>query len=462
MSEDFHQGPQNPVGRQRRIFCVSELNAEIKALIEDHFPFVWLHGEISNFRIPASGHFYFTLKDRTSQINAVMFRSQRRQLKFTPEDGLNITGMGRISVYEPRGSYQIILEYMEPAGLGALQIAYEQLKKRLAAEGLFDDRFKRKLPLIPRKIGIITSPTGAAVHDILKTIDRRFPNLPVQIIPVKVQGPDAVETIVAALSLVNSLEEIDAVILARGGGSLEDLMAFNSEAVARAVFASQIPVVSAVGHETDYTIVDFVADLRASTPTAAAELMVPDKLDLQRFNDELSIRLKSNIKSYFKTLRSTLDGLSKQLTDPRRRLEDYRLRLDDLNARLSGILCRRIRYERGHYQIWQDRLNANQPRMMIVKSKIQLEKFYQNLLKSYHLSLQIKMMHIRELSAKLETLSPLAILDRGYSITRTIPPPSVIKDSRSVALGQDLEVMLARGRLRCQVKGKANDGQKNL
>ena len=463
MIEDPPQRSQNANNDPgRHIYSVSELNAAIKTLLEERFPFVWLTGEISNFRIPGSGHFYFTLKDSTSQISAVMFRGQQRQLKFVPEDGLTVSGMGRISVYEPRGNYQIILEYMEPSGVGALQIAFEQLKKRLAAEGLFDAQFKRDLPLIPQKIGIITSPSGAAVHDILRTIDRRFPNLQIQIIPVKVQGQGAAEMIESALALANYRQDADVLILARGGGSLEDLQAFNSEIVARAIFESQIPIVSAVGHETDYTIADFAADLRAPTPTAAAELTVPEKSELQYRCSNLSGRLSLIIMNHINMLNSILKGLSKRLIDPRRQLADYRLRLDDLCNRLLGILRRRIRQDREYLQIWEERLGTNQPYVLISKYKIQLEKSYDKLIKSYIIFNNFNKIKIRELTAKLETLSPLAILDRGYSITRTIPDASLLKDSRMVSLRQNLEIILAKGRLICQIKGKTNHGEKEL
>ena len=241
---------------QRKIFTVSELNADIKNLLEQQFPFIWIYGEISNFRVPASGHFYFTLKDADAQISAVMFRGQQRHLKFRPSDGMGVTGMGRVSVYEPRGTYQIILEYLEPSGIGALQVAFEKLKKQLAAEGLFDDQHKRSLPFIPRKISLITSPTGAVVHDLLNVIQRRFAGIRIEILPISVQGAAAVEQIVDALELLNARADSDVAILARGGGSLEDLQAFNSEAVARAIFQSQIPIISAIGHETDTTLID--------------------------------------------------------------------------------------------------------------------------------------------------------------------------------------------------------------
>ena len=462
MIDDNFQDPNAPTGRQRKIYSVSELNAEIKNLIEEKYAFVWLVGEISNFRRPASGHFYFTLKDDTSQISAVMFRGQQRHLKFEPEDGMNITGMGRLGVYEPRGTYQIILEYLEPSGIGALQIAFEKLKRRLADEGCFDAELKKSIPFLPKHISILTSPTGAVVHDILKTIDRRFPNLHIQIIPVKVQGHGASEEIVAALEQLNERDEAEVAILARGGGSLEDLQAFNSETVARAIFASKIPVVSAIGHETDYTISDFVADLRAATPTAAAELVVPEKSELDRQCKNVILQLKTIISYYFKGLKTKLNQFSQRLADPRRRLEDLRLRLDDLSARINRILDLRVRREREYFHFWRDRLDANTPQQFIAEYNKKLEQINQNLKKSLVIYNQSKKAAIRELTAKLEALNPLAILARGYSITRTTPESFVIKDSQRVALGQELEVMLAKGRLICRVKGKSNDGKENF
>lgn len=447
---------------KRKIYSVSELNAEIKALLEESYPFVWLSGEISNFRIPASGHFYFSIKDATSHISAVMFRGQQRQLKFEPEDGMSITGMGRISVYEPRGTYQIILEYLEPSGVGALQVAFEQLKNRLADEGLFDDEFKTDIPFIPNKIGIITSRSGAVVHDILQVVRRRFPNIAIQIYPVKVQGDGAVENIIDALELLNDRAECDVGILARGGGSLEDLQAFNSESVARAIFGSKIPIISAVGHETDYTIADFVADLRAPTPSAAAELVVPEKSVLEHRCHELTGRLNSVIYNYFSNLKIRVREISQRLIDPRRRVEDLRLRIDDLGLRLNRIFAYRLRRDRENLAFRIDRLQANTPQLLIRKMKTKLEQNYHNLLKSYLLLNTSKQIKMRELTAKLETLSPVAILSRGYSITRTIPEARVIKDTRAVALNQDVEVMVANGRLFCRVKGKSTDGKENI
>ncbi|MBW2442744.1 MAG: exodeoxyribonuclease VII large subunit [Deltaproteobacteria bacterium] len=447
---------------KRRIYSVSELNANIKALLEDNFPFVWLCGEISNFRIPASGHYYFSLKDAASQISAVMFRGQQRKLKFEPEDGMSVTGMGRISVYEPRGVYQIILEYLEPSGIGALQIAFEQLKNRLAGEGLFKEEHKTKLPYIPNKIGVITSRSGAVVHDILQVLNRRFPNVPVQILPVKVQGQGAVEEIVAALDALNRLGECDVALLARGGGSLEDLQAFNSEPIARAIFASRVPIISAVGHETDFTIADFVADLRAPTPSAAAELVVPEKSVLQRRCREVENRLRIKIINYFSLLYTKIREMSHRLVDPRRKIEDLRLRIDDYDSRLSRNFAYRLRSDRQQLEFHKQRLNANNPRFLVNKIKEKLDKYYNNLIKSYIILNNFNQVKIRALTAKLEALSPVAILSRGYSITRTIPDGRVVKDPREIALNQDLDVRVAKGRLFCRVKGKTTNGQKDI
>ena len=446
----------------QKIYTVSELNANIKALLEEQFPFIWICGEISNFRRPVSGHFYFTLRDDSSQMNAVMFRGQQKQLKFEPEDGMSVIGMGRISVYEPRGTYQIILEYLEPSGVGALQIAFEKLKTRLAQEGYFDESHKKQIPFLPQKIAIITSPTGAVVHDILKIINRRFPNVAIDIIPVKVQGEGAEEEIVSGLNLANARGDANVVIVARGGGSLEDLQAFNSERVATAIFNSQIPVVSAIGHETDFTIADFVADLRAPTPSAAAELVVPEKITLRRRCIEHSSMLKSNINNYIKTLRYKFDVIVNRIIDPGKSIQDLRLRIDDVTARLYQFIFYHMHIRRERFIFWSDRLNANNPLFQIKNSNKKLEQIFTNLLKSFIRDNQNKQARLREISARLNALSPNAILQRGFSITRTIPDAVVVRDAETVSLNQELEVTVAKGSLFCRVKGKSTNGQKNF
>jgi exodeoxyribonuclease VII large subunit len=446
----------------RKVYTISELNADIKLLLEEQFPFVWIIGEISNFRIPASGHFYFTLKDQSSQLNAVMFRGQQRNLKFEPEDGMNITGMGRLSVYEPRGTYQIILEYMEPAGVGALQIAYEKLKARLAEEGLFDEKHKKSIPFLPQKIALITSPSGAVVHDMLNIINRRFRNVHLQIFPVKVQGDGAADEIVDALELLNQTTDVDVAIVARGGGSLEDLQTFNAERVVRSVFESRIPVISAVGHETDYTITDFVADLRAPTPSAAAELAVPVKNELLRMVNDSFVALEYRVCNLIERYRRNLTDFAKRLVDPKKQIQDWRLRLDDFASRLSRNFIMLLDRKNEQHKWWLDRLVAHSPAAQVHNINLIIEQNIYKLLKTYSKEFENKTARLRELNARLETLSPIAILERGYSITRTIPDSKVVLNPRMVSINQDLEVMVAKGTLTCRVKGKSENGPKNI
>jgi exodeoxyribonuclease VII large subunit len=441
----------------RQIYTVSELTDNIKSLLEDNFPFVWICGEISNFNIPVSGHYYFSLKDEGAQINAIMFRSQNRGLQFIPGDGMIVIGLGRVSVYEARGSYQIILEYLEPRGIGAIQIAFEQLKKKLSAEGLFKEDHKKPIPFLPRKINIITSPSGAAIHDILKIINRRFPNVHIEIMPVKVQGEGSKEMIVEAIELLNSRGDSDVAILARGGGSIEDLQVFNSEDVARAIFSSEIPIISAVGHETDFTIADFVADLRAPTPSAAAELVVPKKDELLYQCARLSRSLKSNCFKYVQNVRRISDAISKRLIDPRKKIQDLRIRIDDFSGRLVRIFIRSIKQRHERLEWLKNRLYANSPFIPVKIAKDKVEQIRYNMFVSLNKILDEKRFRLREQSVRLYALSPTAILARGYSITRTIPDAKIVKDSRTVNVGQSVEVMLGKGFLICRVKRKSTE-----
>jgi len=439
---------------QHRIYTVSELTSDIKGILEKTYPFVWIYGEISNFNIPASGHFYFTVKDEHAQINAVMFRNQNRNLKFRLEDGISITGLGRISVYEPRGTYQIIFEHLEPKGTGAIQLAFEQLKKRLADEGLFDEKHKNPLPFLPKKISIITSPTGAVVHDILKIIDRRFSNLHLEIIPVKVQGYGAENEIISALKMINTRCDSDVAILARGGGSLEDFHAFNSEDVARAVFVSEIAIISAVGHETDFSITDFVADFRAPTPSAAAELAVPVKKELMLKISSLSENLTTRFLRYFGHLRTVLNAMSNRMVHPKRIIVDLMLKTDDILDRLNRAF--KNSFKKHHEQLWWriERLLSNNPLAQIKLLENKLDIKNTNIQIYTQILLSKKRSTLRELEAKLHTLSPKSILARGYSITRTIPDANVVRDPHELSIGQDLEVMVAEGSFICSVKRK--------
>lgn len=437
---------------QRKIYTVSELTRDIKRLLEERYPFIWLCGEISNVGKSPSGHLYFTLKDEQSQVQCVMFRGQLRNIQFEIEDGLSVTGLGRISVYEPRGAYQLIFEYIEPQGIGALQIAFEQLKEKLAAEGLFDERHKKPLPFLPRKISLITSPTGAVVHDILKVAHRRYPNVHLEIVPVKVQGQGADDEIVTAFDLIHDRKDTDLIILARGGGSIEDLAPFNAEKVVRAIFASEFPVVSAVGHETDFSIADFVADLRAPTPSAAAELALPVKDELLRRCHDLRLNLKSMIYTYVEHLRSVVDEKSKRLINPKKKIADTWLKLDDLAQRLIATTHKLNQKQRERIGWWTDRLYANSPTNHLLRLKEKLSQTRINLSKYIDIYLSDQKSCLRDSRTRLDALSPASILSRGYSITQTIPDLDIVRDSASVLPGQALKVTLAKGSMVVDVK----------
>jgi len=448
------------MNEQRHVFSVSELNKEIKGILEDRYPFIWISGEISNISTPASGHTYFTLKDRKSQISAVMFRGQNRNLSFDLENGIDITGLGRISVYEPRGTYQVIFEFIEPKGLGALQLAYEQLKQKLSDEGLFDESLKKPLPVLPQKISVITSPTGAVIHDIITVLGRRFSNIPIEIVPVKVQGTGADHEIAEALSILNERQNTDIIIIARGGGSLEDFQPFNSELTARAIFASDIPVISAVGHETDFTISDFAADLRAPTPSVAAELVTPQKSELKSRCDRLIRDLSLNFRNHLNYNRMLLDSIACKLIDPKRKIHDFRLKLDDYTLRLSRLIKfiyfhRNCLSHKREYLDWHNRnLIASSPDKTVNKHRNRLEQSNYNILNLINNLISNRYHQFNVLNEKLSTLNPGAILSRGYSITRTIPGAHVIKDSNHTEIGQQIEILLARGSLTSVIKGK--------
>jgi exodeoxyribonuclease VII large subunit len=446
----------------RHIYTVTELTQYIKSLLEASYPFVWLLGEISNFHVPSSGHYYFTLKDPGAQIGAVMFRAQNRALRFTPEDGLSVIAMGRLNVYEPKGVYQVIIEYLEPEGVGVLQLAFEKLKARLAAEGLFDDKFKQSLPFLPRKIAVVTSPTGAVIRDILHVINRRYPNMAVEIAPVRVQGEGAAEEIAEALNLLNERDSAQVIVVARGGGSLEDFQPFNSEVVARAIFGSHIPVVSAVGHETDFTIADFAADLRAPTPSAAAELIVPVKVDLERGLEQALGALKSGLSQRVRLLRQQTLQVSRRLIHPRRQIADYRLRLDDASERMFRGLSREFTKMRNHLDVMNGRLLRSSPLSFVDELNVMLRHNIATLYSTMQFYFQSRRGLLQTTLAGLNALNPLAILERGYSVTRALPDYAIVKDAEQVHVGQQVEVTLSRGGMLCRVERKRKHGQADI
>jgi exodeoxyribonuclease VII large subunit len=440
---------------QRHVWKVRELTERIGELLEGAFPDVWIEGEVSNYRPAQSGHLYFTLKDARSQIRCVCFRDQARMLKFRPEDGLHITVRGSLGVYEPRGEYQIYVSHIEPVGAGALQVAFEQLKKNLQDEGLFDAARKKPLPVLPRCIGVITSPTGAAIRDILRVLKRRFANVHVQIYPVKVQGEGAAAEIVTALRHFNRAKFADVLIVARGGGSLEDLWAFNQESVARAIDASEIPIITGIGHETDFTIADFVADLRAPTPSAAAEVVVQSRQEFERHIAGCFRDLVKEMRYFLSERRHHVRDL--QTHRGFRQLEQLvrrrRQQLDELSASMGMVLRLRIatarqRTTRAGAQIGSFDLRA---RAAVLRRRI--EQRGEALRLAVDRALIAKRHRYEKLKLQLEERSPLQLLARGYAIAYDASG-KVLRSADQIAAGDDISVRLARGVLDATVRRK--------
>jgi len=436
----------------RYILTVSELTQEIKDILEMKFPDIWVEGEISNLRIPPSGHIYFTLKDDFSQIRTVLFKMQARTLRFSPEDGLHVICRGKVSLYEKRGEYQLIVEGMEPKGIGALQLAFLQLKERLEKEGLFDIFNKKPIPMIPQHIGIITSPTGAVIRDMLHIIQRRFENVHILLYPVRVQGEGASYEIARAIEYFNERMDVDVIIVGRGGGSLEDLWVFNEEAVARAIYHSKIPIISAVGHETDYTISDFVADLRAPTPSAAAELVVKDKKEVKNTIHYLESRLDSQILQILQENRMGLSHLGKMLKDPRKRVEEYFFRVDDLVNRFLFLVSWIQKRKRERHLLLSENLAIRNPDQRIKNLKFFILESRKRLEQDIKHSVEIQREKVRGVLGKLDSLNPLSILQRDYSITRKIPSLQILRDVVQVRERDKVEVRLFRGTLICSIE----------
>ena len=437
----------------RQIWSVAELTARISNVLATQFANLWVEGEVSNYHAAQSGHLYFTLKDAKAQVKCVCFRTQAMRLKFRPEDGLKLIVRGSISVYEPRGEYQIYVEHIEPSGVGALQLAFEQLKKRLEAEGLFDEARKKPLPLLPRRIGVVTSPKGAAVRDIIRILRRRFPNLHLIVYPVRVQGDGAAEDVVAALKYFNRKQLVDVILLARGGGSIEDLWAFNEEIVARAIAACTIPVVSGVGHETDFTIADFVADVRASTPSSAAEIVVQSRQEFQRHLKELEHKISRQMRYILLEWRHRVKDLATHMGF--RRLEDllrrHRQQTDELTSRLAVALQGRIERLRHRYTIAGTRITSFDFRSRIRTISLRLAQRSVELGVRMERLLVAKIQHLERLRLQLEERSPLRVLQRGYSIC-TDAEGNVVSAADQVAIGAEVQVQLARGRLGAEVR----------
>lgn len=430
------------------VLTIEELNLSIKQTLEGQFGLIWVRGEISNFKAHTSGHFYFSLKDSKSQISAVMFRGHNSRLRFKPTDGMEVIVRGRISVYEPRGNYQILCEMMEPVGAGALQKAFEQLKLKLKNEGLFEATRKRPIPHMPRHVAIVTSPTGAAIRDILNILSRRAPWLPVTVVPTVVQGESAAPQICEAMLKAQKLPDVDVIIVGRGGGSIEDMWCFNDEKLARLIAASPIPTISAVGHEIDFTIADFVADLRAPTPSAAAELVAKSSQELTTKLQQAERLLKLNMQKHLKALEQKWQLLTKGLVDPQKKLQDLILRNDDLVERLQMATDRMLSERRYKLKILDERMGS--PQELIQRKVKELEYLTQRMKKGMVVSVERKKALWNRWCSVLDSLSPLKVVERGYSIVKK--DNEVIKNSDQVKTGDLLQVTLAHGRVDARVE----------
>jgi len=437
---------------EREIYSVSELTGEVRHTLEQAFPLIWVEGEISNLAQPASGHIYFSLKDARAQVRCAMFRMRRRLLDFEPENGMQVLMRANVGLYEARGDFQLIAEHMEEAGDGALRREYEALKRRLRNEGLFDAKHKQSVPEIPQRIGIITSPTGAAVHDILTVLQRRFPSIPVLIYPVPVQGENAAGKIARAIKLANERNECDVLIIGRGGGSLEDLWAFNDEHLAHTIFASKLPIVSAVGHEVDFTIADFVADVRAATPSAAAELLSPDRNEWLQKLAGLRRRLRAIMQNRVRQQAQQLDWLSNRLKSPTQRLQQAERIVKDLQRRLQSSLQTLHQHKVNRIQLLQVKVMQHSPTYTIKALSQRTASLNTRLRTTMQEKHRQRVEKLATLTRTLDAVSPLATLSRGYAITRDAKSGELVRDASVIKTGTLVETRLQKGRLLCRVE----------
>lgn len=449
---------------ERRPLTVSDLTAQVRGALENRFASVWIEGEISNFKAHASGHWYFTLKDEFAQLRAACFRVANSRIRFRPRDGLLVRAHGRLTVYEPRGSYELIVEALDPVGAGAMQVAFEQLRERLAAEGLFAEELKRPLPLLPRRVAIVTSPSGAALHDIVRVIERRTRTVQILFAPVRVQGEGAASEIANAINLLNqhharaiadgrAADGVDTIIVGRGGGSTEDLWAFNAEEVARAIRASAIPVISAVGHETDFTIADFAADVRAATPSAAAELVAARE-------DELVARLEDQTRALVQAMRYEFvraenrlqeAALSSGFDDTRHRLHEAKASVAQLDRRLHANVARSLQRQARRIETFDRRLVRAEPSNRLAAARLKLLAAQAALDNAAQTLPQAKRSSLAVTVARLNALSPLAVLGRGYSIAQDSKGRAV-RAANDVSKNDRVRVRLAKGELLCLVE----------
>ncbi len=444
------------IAAQRRVWAVRELMSAVRTALEREYTDVWVEGEISNFRPAESGHLYFTLKDGDAQLRLVMFRTQARLLRFKPENGMQIVARGRVTVYEARGEMQLAAEYLEPKGAGGLQVAFEQLKAKLAAEGLFEQSRKKPLPALPRRIGVITSPRGAALQDILNILRRRHENVPILIYPAQVQGAEAAAEVAAGLKHFNRAkggDAVDVIIIARGGGSVEDLAAFNHEGLARAIAASEVPVISAIGHETDFTIADFVADLRAPTPSAAAELVIESRHRLEEQVGSLQQRLARAARYRLLIGRQTLTELAQHGAFARIRamLAQRQQRVDELTFDLVSQYRELVDAYRRRVDVAATRIRHYDVRMVLGGMRRELEAKTRTLGETGRRVVTQRRNDFERLSGKLDELSPLKVLERGYALVFDAAG-NLVKDAAQVGAGDEIRARLARGEIAAVVK----------
>ena len=441
---------------EREVYSVIQLNREVKQLLQQNFPLLWVEGELSNVARPASGHIYFSLKDAQAQVRCAMFRNANRGLAFTPEDGMQVLVRARVGVYEPRGEYQLTIEHMEEAGVGILQRKYEALKQKLHQEGLFDADNKQALPKFPNTISIVTSATGAAIRDILSVLRRRYPLLTIRIYAVPVQGDDSAAAIVGAIQAINKRNDSDVVILSRGGGSIEDLWSFNEEEVARAIFASKIPIVSGVGHEVDFTIADFVADLRAPTPSAAAELITPDHQELsntfQQYEDTLHYLMRESLSN----LHQAVDWLTQRLEflHPKQTIQRKQEHLTELQRRAQSAIKLTLADQNNLLNTLLLRFENQSPQARVREAKIKLLDLHKQMHRSMEIKLEQKQQSLYTLVRTLDAISPLGTLQRGYAIASHEASGQILLDSKQVSKGDSISIQLAKGQVSAKVSSK--------
>ena len=437
-----------------RALTVSELTDRILGVLEVEFADVWVEGEVSNLKIAPSGHWYFSLKDERAQVRAVVWKTDTRLIRFRPEDGMRVLARGQVRGYAPRGEYQLSIQVLEPLGKGSLQQAFEDLKERLGKEGLFEAARKRPLPMLPRRVGVISSPTGAAIQDILRVLSARYANLEVLLYPARVQGPEAAGEVSQGIRALNRLGGLDVLIVARGGGSLEDLWPFNDEQVARSLAASKIPTISAVGHETDFTIADFVADLRAPTPSAAAEMVVQEKLQVARALVSLYEALKQAMASRLERDRERVEALGKRrvLTDAARALRDLYRRVDELTSRLTRAVRGSERQATHRLSLARNALRSLNPVARIANGAVLLAQLRGRLASAAVHSAKVSQHRFDAVVGRLDSLSPLAVLGRGYSLTRLLPSGVIVRGAAQTRPGDAIEILLHQGAVEARVE----------